>query len=356
MSVNPGSLNNQSKIELLIDGENLSGFEGLQVVRAIDSAADGYSFSLPWDPTPENIRRFQPFKVRKVFIKFDGKTIVTGYFEKLSFSTSASGRRLNVQGRSASGTIMDWSAGPPFQLENLSFNDVSRKLSQAIFSDWEAGVVFVKNDTPPIGQVTIKPGETMFKVMSTLASGHGLWARPTAEGRLEYLKFDSKRASVATLFEGISPVKTITSDHDVTKRFQKYMVLYTADGETYQAEESDYQDLGLAVRGRTISELGQQTNGIYKAAEFARSRAVINSYVATIEVDGWHYNGTLWNPGDIITVKAPGAFILKATRLIIVRVTYKNDESAGQSCLLDLGIPEVYDGTAPKLEALPWVS
>ena len=357
MSVNPGSLNNQSKIELKIDHEKLSGFEGLQVIRAIDSAADAYSFSIPWEPTPENIERFRPFKVRNVQVLVDDTKIITGYLEKPGFSTSAAGRRANIQGRSASGTIMDWSAGPPFQFENLTFNNISKELSKAIHESLAGGVVFASTDTAPIAEVTIEPGDTVFKVMSTLASSHGLWGRPTAGGRLEYLKFSSTRASVATLFEGISPVRVITTDHDVTRRFQKYMVIGASEGEPeITAEVSDYESLGLGVRGRQISELGQQTTDIEQAAKFARSRAIIDSYTATAEVDGWHYNGTLWNPGDIITVKAPGAFILKPTRLIITRVTYKIDESGGQAAVLDLGLPEVYDGTTPKLEALPWVS
>jgi len=363
LSVNPGSLNNQSKIELRIDKEKLTGFEGLQVVRSIDSAADAYSFSLPWDATEKNIDRFRPFFVRKAFIDVDGKTIVTGYLEKLSFSTSAAGRRLNVQGRSASGTILDWSAGPPFQFENLTFNNISKELSKAIHSSLAGGVVFANltpeedfiTDTPPIAEVTIEPGDTFFKIISSLASSHGLWARPTATGLLEYRKFSSTRKSVATLFEGISPVRVITSDHDVTKRFQNYMVIGTSEGNNSTAEVSDYESLGAGVRGRQISELGQQTTDINQAAKFARSKAVIDSYTATAEIDGWHYNGVLWNPGDIITVKAPGAFILNPTRLIIVRVTYKIDESGGQAAILDLGIPNIYDGTEPKLEDLPWV-
>ena len=150
--------------------------------------------------------------------------------------------------------------------------------------------------------------------------------------------------------------KQLNINHDVTKRFQNYMVIGTSEGEPETtAELSDYESLGAGVRGRQISELRQQTTDITASAEYARARAMIDSYTATAEVDGWHYNGILWNPGDIITVKAPGAFILKPTRLIIIRVTYKIDGSGGQSCLIDLGLPEVYDGTTPKTEALPWV-
>ena len=200
MSVNPGSLNNQSKIELKIDHEKLTGFEGLQVIRAIDSAADAYSFSLPWESTDENIARFQPFEVRNVQVMVDDETIITGYLEKLSFSTSADGRRLNVQGRSASGTVLDWSAGPPFQFENLTFNNISKELSKAIHASLAGGVAFATPDTAPIAEVTIVPGDTFFKVISSLASSHGLWARPTAGGRFSSMSATNSTFLVISVF------------------------------------------------------------------------------------------------------------------------------------------------------------
>lgn len=352
---NPGSLTNQSEITLKIAHEKLSGFEGLQVVRAIDAASDAYSFSLPWDPTDKNRERFRPFFVRNVQVLIDDGKVITGYIEKIGFVTSADGRRVNVQGRSASGVIVDWSAGPPFQFENMTFNNISKALTQAIFSGFTAGVAFASPDTDPIGEVSIEPGESVYKVLTNLASAQNLWARPTATGRLEYLQLSSTRSSVATLIEGTSPVRLITTDHDVTKRFQLYRVLGTSEGEPeLSGEVSDYESLGLGVRGRQINNLKQQTTDINQAAKFARSRAIIDSYTATVEVDGWHYNNHLWTPGEIITVQAPGAFIFEPSRLIILRVTMKIDESGGQAAVLDLGLPEAFDGTEPKLEGLPW--
>lgn len=354
MSVNPGSLNNQSKVTLKIGTEELSGFQGLQIVRSIDTIANGYSFSLPWDPTEKNKERFKPYAVRIISVWSDKTKLITGYIEKATFSTSADGKVLNIQGRSASGTLIDWSAGPPFQFENTTFNNLNKELYNNYDPSAGVGVAYTSPDTPPIPQITIEPGDTFERVISPIASAHGLWARPDADGRLEYLKISSTQKAIGALIEGTSPVKSITTDHDVTKRFSRYMAIGASEGEPETtAEVSDYEALGLAVRGRNIQEIKQQTTDINDAAKFARSRAIIDSYSCEVEVDGWHYNGHLWTPGEIITVQAPGAFIFKASRLIIISVAMKIDESGGQVSTLTLGIPEAFDGTEPK--ELPWV-
>ena len=350
----PSSLTRQSKIELLVDYEKLSGFQGLTVVRSIDAACDSFSFSLPWDPTDRNKTRFRPYYVRNVQVLLDAETIITGYLEKISFGSSPGERTMNIQGRSASGVVVDWTPGPPFELSGLKFNAISTKLTQSVYAGYKAGIAYASPDFGPISEVTIDPGQTMYDILSSLASAHNYWARPTAEGRLEYLKISSTQAPVATLVEGTSPVKSISTDHDVTKRFQEYRTLGATEGEPdVSGTVSDYESLGLGVRGRQITSLNQQTADITAAAKFARSKAIISSYACTVEVDGWHYNGHVWTPGEIVTVQAPGAYIWNSTRLIIKRVSMTIDESGGQACSLDLGIPEAFDGSEPK--DLPWV-
>lgn len=361
MSEIPASLETQSVLKLKIGSEIITGFEGLQVIRSIDSGADAFAFSLPWDPTPENRKRFKPFGYQVPYIYIDDDPILTGYVEMLNFSASASGRKLEIQGRSASGLMVDTNAGPPYQFENITFNALSRELYKALDHDTNIGIAYAADekgnikDTKPISEVSIEPGQTMYDVLSKLAASQGLWGRPTPEGRIEFRKFTSTAKSVASLVEGQSPVKSISTNHDGTRRFQRYLVIGTSEGSPdTEAEVSDYEKLGLAKRGRKIERLAQQSTDITQAARFSRSRAVIDSYSAVAEVDGWKYNGHLWTPGEIITVRAPGAYLEKPTRLIIKIVTFTIDETGGQATQLELSLPEAFDQTDPKKEDLPW--
>lgn len=354
MSKTPSSLQNQSKITLQVGAEKLSGFQGLTVSRAIDAAADAFSFSLPWEPTEKNIDRFKMFSADIVRVWVDDELLLTGYVEKHDFQTSGDIRTLNLQGRSASGTLLDWSAGPPFQFQDLTFNQFNTKLYQNFDPTANAGVAFATPDTAPISEISIEIGQKMYEVFSKIASGHGLWGIPTNTGRLEYKKISSKSASVATLEEGQAHVISVSSSGDLTKRFQRYLVIGAFEGDPEaEAEVNDPEVFGFAKRGRLITELSQQTTDINEAAKFSRSKAMIDSYNATAAVNGWRYNGALWQPGTIITLKALGAYILKPSRFMIRRVTFSIDESGGQTTALELALPEAFDNT--DVRSFPWV-
>lgn len=356
MSVNPGSIKKQSQITMKIGGETLSGWEGLTVELCIDAAANAFSFRLPWNPITKNRERFRPYGLQIIKIFLDNTEILTGYIEKPEFETSIGSRSVTLQGRSASGPMVEMSAGPPFQFSNIMFNALSRKLYQALDPSAAVGIVYANPDFGPVGEVSIDPGQTMWDVLSRLASAHGLWGRPLAGGRLEFTNFPSTQIPMAYIEEGIGPVRSIRTSHDATKRFQRYMVIGTYEGEPgTESEVADYELLGLAKRGRQIQQLDQQTIDISKAAKFARSRALIDSYICTAEVDGWHYNGTVWTPGKTVTVKAPGAFIEKETPLIIRKASLSIDESGGQMSTLDLGLPQAFDNSEINTGALPWV-
>ena len=380
MSVNPGSLTDQSKITLQIGNEKLSGFSGLQVSLGIDTASNAYAFSVPWTSTPENIARFKPFRPDVVYIYVDGQEdpILTGYVEVSGWNISEAQGILTIQGRSASAPIVDYSAGPPFQFQNITFNDFGREMWKAVggnvtkttetFTEYVDGeglvsrslesinggaVAIAKPDTGKISEISITPGQSLYEVLSQLASAQGLWAIPTADGQLSYVKLKSDSKPVATLIEGQGPVRSVTATADITKRFQKYMVVGAFEGNPEAtAEVSDPEVFGLAKRGRKIAPLNQQSTDMDQAARFLRSTALIDSYTASCEVEGWHYNGNLWQPGTIITLKAPGARINNPSRFMIKNVTLQLDESGGQITGLDLAIPEAYDGTEP--EVLPW--
>ncbi len=379
MSVNPGSLTDSSKITLQIGDEKLSGFSGLQVSLGIDTASNAFAFSVPWTPTLENIKRFKPFSPKIVRVRIDDQIILTGYLELTGWGLSENSDEVTIQGRSASAPIVDYSAGPPFQFQNITFNDFGREMWKSVGGDvdvytetiidyTEEGrrelvqlekinggtVVYTNPDTARISEISFDPGKKLYEIVSNLGSAHGLWAVPDSLGRLEYRKISSTQQSVAVLEEGKGPVRSVTTNHDLTKRFQRYMVVGAFDGKDATAEVSDPESFGLAKRGRLITPLNQQTTDINQAAIFSRSKALIDSYSANCEVEGWHYNGNLWQPGTILTLKAPGAYINYASRLMIKNVTLQLDGNGGQITGLDLSLPEAWDLTQPKLESLPW--
>ena len=361
---NPGSLKNQSEITMHIDGEILNGFQGLTVALCIDACANSFAFSLPWEATEKNRNRFRPYirlnaagksqGLHELSIYLDETRILTGYLEKSTFISSGADRTVQLEGRSATGPLLEYSAGPPFQFNNIMFNDFTRELYRTLDASALIGAVNASPDFGPIGEISINPGQTAWDVISKLAAARGLWALPSADGKLVFKTFPSTDPPTAVLREGESPLRSISATYDVTKRFQRYQVIGTYEGETTDAEVIDSVTFGLAKRGRLIQQIDQQTTDIESAARYARSRALIDSFIAEAVVDGWHYNGRVWSPGDKILVHAPGAFIKDNTKLIIRRATLSIDEASGQMTTLDFGMPQAFDNSEFTDEDVPY--
>ncbi len=364
MSKAPDSLLNAPEISIHLNSTNekLTGWTGFQIVRSIDSACDAFSFSLPFDPTEKNRKRFLPYSPGVIKIYGDKEEFLTGYIEVVSVVSNGNNRTINLQGRSASGGLIDWSAGSVwdrgaqsfsdetvFEMEGMSFNNIVGKIANG-------HMVSADPDTAIINEISIEPGQSLYAVISKLAASNGYFGVPQPDGSLLYRNDLGKTVPVADISEEISPVISISTNHDVTKRFWKYQIIATSTGQTDVSAEIKDTILSPAIRGIKIIQPEQQSADYQKAAELARSRAMIDSYNVTVNLDGFAYNsGTKWKfwmPGDVVNIHAPGAFIFKKSKLIIKRVTFQLDENGGQKTALDLGFSESYSGEFPK--GFPW--
>jgi prophage tail gpP-like protein len=327
-----------------IRGVRISDWEGLSIERSIDSGADGFSFSTPWNPT-ENVRRaFRPYDNTVVEVYSGDRRLITGYVERVSAQSDGSNRALNIQGRSVTGVLLDWSAGPPFEFSGLTFNQIAAQVAHPYS-------VRAVPDFGPLDDVQIEIGQSVYEFLSALASVNGRYGRPTPAGALEFVTIRNA-APVADLVEGQSPVLSISTSHDVTKLFNEYMVVATSDGEP-GITVSEYDNRQApGIRGRKIVQPSQQSDDYTQAAKLIRSRAMIDSYQPKARVTGWQHAGGYWTPGEEVRVLAPGAYIAQPSRLIIRKAVFTLDESGGLVTYLDLALPEAYSNTYP--EVLPW--
>ncbi len=373
MSDTPVSIAKAPEISIIVGGEKLTGWTGFNVVRALDAAADAFAFSLPFDPTPENVERFRPYSPGVIEIRGDNERFLRGYFEHVTASTQADSRTIELQGRSTTGVLVEWSAGHfPGEVQKLGKvtflateaykENVAFEFSGMTFNQIAVKVAFPNEvkafpDTPVIEDVAIEPGTTCFKFLASLAAANGYLGIPTPAGALHYRRDLGTTPTVVDLIEGQSPVISVSTTHDMTKRFHVYKVVASSTGNP--GVEAFAYDKALApnIRGSLVVEPQQQSTDYQQAANFARARGLIDSYNTAVIVTGFAFRNKagaqqFWKAGDVIRLYAPGAFILKPSKLIVRRATFRLDESGGQITTLDLALPEVFSGGYP--EVVPW--
>lgn len=336
-------------------GRTIDGWAGLQIIRAVDAGSDAFAFSVPFEPTAENKELFAAYRPVIVQIDIDGQRVITGRMESIGASYGSGTKTVEIQGRSLSGSLMDWSAGPPFEWANgTTFNEIARSVAKSVDGKFGPAqsiqVTAIPNVQVPIASIE-SPGQTVYEFLTSIASSQGLWAIPQPDGSLVYRKLGSTRAPVADLQEGEAPLITVDTVHDVTQRFYEYFVIQDADANFSEAVEID-QGVDNRIRGRKIIRPSIEAWDLQEAARHAKASGLINSYRAGVTVTGWTHNNRIWNAGDIVRIYAPSAMIYNPSRFIIRRATLQLDENGGEISNLELALPELYDGKDP-LER-PW--
>lgn len=333
-------------------GERLTGWNGLQIIRGIDVAADAFSFTVPFEPNERNRLRFAAYRTSNVVVRYDGVPVVTGPMEKLSAEWSADGTPLQIEGRSRSAAALEISAWPgEYRLPFNALATIIQLPPDGRGVDRPPTAVTITASPEPRTRLTqIDPGQTVYEVLSKIAAGYGLWARPNGDGSLTFRKIQGVPAG-AELREGVAPLISIRTSHDLTKRYYKYRVEKTIDGDNYSAEEID-RGVDPVLRAIKIVE-PQQDADPNEAAKFAKARGIIDGYSCAATVAGWTVGGKLWAAGMTVPVYAPSAFIYRTYELIVRKATLQLDEAGGAITELELAFPQVYVGRDP-IFPYPW--
>lgn len=349
-------------------GVTAYGFTGFQIVRAVDAAADAFAFALPWDPAEYDKIPVRPFLKNTVEIYFKDERILYGYIESIRAGSSVEGRMLELQGRSATGVCLEWSAGAIYdptgaqpkiktEFRGMKFSDISRTL----FLSGPQGTPAVRAipDIGPFGDEAVAdPSQSLFEFFQGLAETAGYWGVPTADGYLEFKKLGNT-APVVDLEEGKAPLISASASHDSTKRARWYLLSVAQWGTPTAIAAAVDATAEPAIRGtRILAEPQQSAKNYTELVNQARSRAIMDGYSVEALVTGFTY-GTgasrhVWKAGDVIRLFAPSAYVLRPTNYIIRRATLQYDETGGETTKLDLVFPELFTGGVRDITAYPF--
>lgn len=353
-------------VKLEVDGTDFSGWESLTITRTLDSCADAFSLAAPFDPAePKVAAAFRPFGYQPARVKIDDELILTGRIESVSPSVSGSDRAINVQGRSLTGSLVDCSIdGSGYQYTGMSLLSIAAKMAKPfgieVVSVAGVGPAFksaigsktLAEAKKAISEAAAEPGQGVFEYLNKLAQDAGLLLTCDNQGRLVITKMQPGAEPSASLVEGRDAVLNVTGSYDGTQRFSRYKVLQQQDGAPNINGIAD--DAGVKIyRPRVETGSEGDSKDAKTAAQWRRAMSLAGAVGVQVMVAGWRTpGGALWTPGAVVTLQAPGAFILKETPFVIAEATLSLDTSQGRTTSLRLVLPATYSGTMP--EVYPW--
>jgi prophage tail gpP-like protein len=334
---------------LEISGIIFKNWESLTIQRTLADMVDAFSFSSPFDPTHvEMVKSVRPFGYQPARIAIDGEVILTGRLEQVVATISAGSQTVNLQGRSPAGSMLDCSFDPPYQYDGQKWIAIAKKLAKPF-----SIVVDSTIDTGPIQTAVASSGDSPADFLASLAKSEGLLTVSSPSGAIR-LRRIVRTHPVASIVEGVGSFVSSSLVADATKRFSKTHAVHSMSD--WKPVEVDSQDASVSVyrpRIITVKTVGSNIYGsVEKAANWARSQSIAESCPVDVVVTGWRTDsGHVWEPGDFVTLLAPGSFILREAEFIIEGVSLELT-SGGMTTSLHLVLPEAYLGGVHLM--YPW--
>jgi prophage tail gpP-like protein len=367
------------EVRLIIEGKELAGWEGCSIEMAVDQIADVVSVDGPWDPDRADLRSaFRPFGFQPLQLYIDDDLYITGLVDKVKPSLSAENRKINIQGSSLTGQLVDCSVKGDLEFSGMTLAQIARRLCAPF------GIkIRADTDTEVIPEARSEYGQGVADFLNSLAAPRNILLNSSYAGELVLTSGASLigKTPVARLVEGEWPVESVDADYDATKRFSLYQVatqfaglpdivdsaydsgvpIYRPHLQAAQDAVASPEDSGAqaaldldeeAANGQSAAQAAAKVKKARAAARL-RAEAFSNSCPISVTVDGWRRpDGKRWAERQIVTLLAPSAMIYKEVSWLIAGVMLKLDVGGGYSTTMRLVLPETYSGTMPKV--IPW--
>lgn len=347
----PGAPADQLMIK--IGGRALSLWTKATITRSLD-APPAVQIEAPWDPSREELRRtLQPFGFTQAVVLLGDTVLATGNVQPPApfVSEDSSSISIPIHGRTA--ILSDCTA--PASALPLGYDDQTiDKIAEALLQPFGISAQFEAEPGQTFERVEVKPGENIMPVLVKLAKQRGLVIGETPEGDALFTTAAVSGAPAAVLDGSKPPVVAIAGTFAASQYYSHVTAIAPTivglKGE--QVTVTNPYKLGT-LKPHTFEADDSGNESLQQIAEAKAARMFANMVSWEVQLATWKKpDGSLWQPGDIVKITAPGAMIYKASNLLARSVTFHQDRDR-RVATLNLVLPGGFAGTIP--EDLPWV-
>ena len=343
---------------IIVDGLEIPVVDG-KAFRAIDTAADGFSATIPWDPTrkgekaAELVSKLKPYGYKPCKCYLGGELMMSGRLYAVSPSIGPAGVTLNLEGWSYTADLIDSTVRPPYEAKGVTLEQRAKDMIEGFGIELD----FRLDSDEAFPKITIQPTETIFNHLLELARQRKALITSDVRGQLVITQANVDGSSVFTLEEGRRPMSQATIRFDGRARFNSYTAISQAPrkkGKNGSAPTATAKDNVVpAVRMFRFQSNDTSDTEITDAANWERSRRVADSLKNSLPVDGWQIPGTneLWRENTIVTLKSPSLFVPDGYDFLIRSVEYTFSDK-GAVADLELVPPQAFTGEEVKE---PWL-
>lgn len=336
-------------VTLRIEGVDWKGWTSCQITRSVDAIAGGFALGLTdrWEPGQQAMPLAAGMRCELLSSYGAGPAtpLLAGYIDKVNFSLSASAHAVTVEGRDASGDLVDCSAvHQPGQWLRLDAAQLAVELGRP----FGVGVSVAEGVNPGgiFPTFKIEPGESAFDALSRALKQRELLCLPDGRGGLVLSKIGREKASTA-LVQGVN-ILSASATFDLGERYSDYIVQGQRQGSDAAwgaacSVRGQVRDEGVARYRPYVLRAEQQGDAAYmrKRAVWEKTLRAAKSTAVNMTVQGWRQDdGALWPLGGLVDCDLPWLGITQA--LCITRLVLAKSVQSGTTAQLELKDPDAF--------------
>lgn len=337
-------------LTILIDGLEVPALNA-RIIRTMDTGADAWTTRIAWEPgaDPALDRATRPYGYPKAAAYIGGERLVNGLLYTVEPELTTDGRTKALTGYSFTADAVDSTLKPPYERNNITLEQLAAELLQPV----GIKAVFETDTGGPFDRVTANEGDAIFDHLARLAAQRGILVSSTTAGDLLFLRAAVNSPPVGTLEEGQPLATGYRAKYDGRLRFNAYKcitadagaaLIWTASTDVAPKTQIALDNAVPRSRFLTFKTDDTTAGNIRNAAEWRRSRQIVEALTLTFPVSGWRApDGSLWRENTRVTVVSETlgvpqgfTFLIRAVEFIL--------EGGRREATLSLIPPQAYTG------------
>lgn len=340
------------EIAIKLDGKVFRGWTASNISRNINTVADAFAFTLPYDYTDATLReKTKPYAYKSADLYIGGELYIAGQQVKWSTALSIDSTVKTIDVRTKAGhTVECMAQKQALEYNGSTLSEIAIDIMEPYGDDLEP--IFEDGDSDSFTKVRKEMVETDFEFLSGLAAQKGFMITSSDTGQMSFIRAATSGKPVFKFVEGESAIEHLSSSYDGTGVFSSITAITEVAG-TSGTSSNLTNELVNAYRPFVFSADDLESGNLETALKWKRSKALADSAGLSMTVTGWrNMYDQLWRENMIGTVYAPSVDILEETSYIVSGVNLVKDENGGNVTKLTLVLPQAYTLDYP--DSFPW--
>ena len=306
------------EISIKIEGKVFSGWTASNIKRNINTVADAFTFSFPYDPDDLQLReKTRPYTYKKTELFIGGDLYISGQSVKWNPAIRTNATIKTIDSRTKAGhTIECMAQKTALEFNNQTLAEIATEVMKPYGDNLKP--LFFDGDSDIFPKVRKEITDTDFSFLSGLASQKGFMITSSDDGSMAFIRANVSGKPVFRFIEGTTAFEHISASYDGTKRHSSYQAVTESAGEP--GPSSSLDDPSIPVyRPFVFSADDLEAGNLETALQWRRSKALADSTSISVTVTGWrNENNQLWMENMIGTVKLRVLIFLQKALILLV--------------------------------------